>query len=79
MRTGGESSNIAWVLYFGIALGVLAGYLVSVARRTGKDLQTARSGVKMLSRKRLIDTWYAGLAVVVIVVALAMLGAGEFG
>lgn len=61
-------------LLAGVALGVLAGYAVAVARRSNKDYRMAKNGVRTLRPKRLVDTWYAALAVIVVVLALAMYG-----
>lgn len=61
-------------LLAGVGLGVLAGYAVAIARRSNKDYKTAKNGVRMLGPKRLVDTWYAALAIIVVVVALAMYG-----
>ena len=65
------------MLAVGIALGVLAGYVVAVAIRTHKDLKGARGVVKSLSKKGRADTLYAGLAIITLVVALALYGSGR--
>lgn len=63
----------------GLILGALVGFTFAVFKRTLFDLKGAKTGVKILSKKRNGEAIQVGAIAVVLIVVVSLWGSGRFG